>query len=161
MEAGIDIDPKRGFHNLFFRFLVKYSNSSFNGDALVDGGFIGQKLKKQYLLKMNMISPTAYILYSMVRTEKDKLFIGIGGGYNLTNYTSNVYTTTDVNTGETQQKNYYLRLGNWADFHARAGYIFKNRLEINIDRRIDGTFTDFAFISSKNSTTALTACIRF
>lgn len=155
LEGGIDLYNKRGFHNLMFRLLLKYSTIGFNGEAVANGS------KRQYLLKMNMITPAAYILYSIVRTQDSKLYLGVGGGYNLTSYSSNRYVTTDTWAGASSEKDNYLDMGNWVDFHAKLGYTFKDRFEVKLDRRVAGTFTNFIGISAKNVSTNLVVGIRF
>lgn len=161
VEGGLDLFTMRRLQNLFFRIALRYSKNYYNGQAELASFYAGQKEKRVYELQMHMLSPTFYILYTVLHTGYGNVFIGGGTALNITGYTKNTYIVTNLSTNEIAKNEHYLDLSsNWVDMNAKIGYTFK-ALELSLNSRIEGSFTSFAGYHIKNPTTALVATFRF
>jgi hypothetical protein len=146
--VGGDLLANRGLQALFLRFSLHYQTMSYKGRGTTTAQVTNHTQEKQYDLKMSMVSPAVSIFYTVLRSETGKLHVGVGAGYNFTTYRPNTYTTTDTNTGEMRKQENYLDLDNWLDVHGKIGYIVRGRFELQLDTRLDGTFTNFMGVGS-------------
>jgi hypothetical protein len=159
IEAGADIYSKRHFQKLFFKGLLKFSNSNYHGTAekIALGG---QKDKIDYHINMNTVGLSFSLLYSFIRFNHSRIYAGAGAAYDHSFYQSNDYTSTNMTTGEQEHRNYSLE-SNWAEVFLRLGYVYNDKLELSILPKIGGTFANFAFITVKDRSEAFMVTYHF
>src|SRR5437763_5299186 len=103
----------RRFQNLFFRLGVRYANNYYKGSFVAHGLF--NDWKNEYDLNINIFGPEFYVFYTLMKNSRGRFFGGIGGCVNFTKYSKNLYSSTNMSTGENYNTPDYGKFGNWSE----------------------------------------------
>jgi len=160
IEAGVDMIGSRNMQRLFLRVLARYSNAHYDG-TYRRTLFNDHKELREYKLKMHLLTPMAYLCYNLIPIHGSHLYVGVGAGFNITSYQGNTLVITDETTGEVKNQEHLLDLGSWTTWTLRAGFALHNGWELSVDRRMGGTYTNYAMLYSRNPTTFLVLGKRF
>lgn len=164
ITGGMDIVPKRGLNNIFLRGDLRIGNNHMRSvtEREVLNFFPNYVEKNEYALDMIMFTPTLSIAYSFWKKESSQVYVGIGAGLNITNYSKNVYTTTNKSTNVSKVQNDYLDVKNgWSEYNITAGFVVHKKLEAKLVYRISGTYENYLLIDSKAKTVGLLLIHRF
>ncbi|HYH15075.1 MAG TPA: hypothetical protein VD794_07645 [Flavisolibacter sp.] len=163
-SVGGDLFPRRGLKNVFLRTEVRLSNNAYKGDVEVYLPYSppNYKERRTYSLKMTTVTPSLLAGYNVWIKEKSRVYLAAGVGFNIANYSDNVYTTTNLSTEDISVQKNYLELEKlWAEYFISAGVVVNKRIEAKIIYRVLGTFEKYQTVDSKLTTIGLMSAFRF
>ncbi|MGZ5218747.1 MAG: hypothetical protein ACXWC7_01680 [Chitinophagaceae bacterium] len=145
--AGVDIGVARNNQKLILRlelawYGLKYKGLSkpTSGDSMV------------YKLKVNSLSPSVSVLYNLINTQKNKLYVGGGAAFNMCSYPENSLTKKYYYSSTVHNVSPYLKLQKgWVSFHAKAGYLINKKIEIATSTKFGGSFSTDGRLGMKSS----------
>lgn len=154
--VGFDFSAARKFQDWIFRVELAYTSASYKGSGLrkLHAG-ASEYYTTSYELQQTNISPSVSFLYNVVRKDRHKVYLGIGGTYNFAFYGKNRYSRVSRVWEEESWDNYLDHRNGWLGFQGKLGYKFADKWEIGLNSLVWGVFTkhsDFSF--SPNTHTA-------
>lgn len=155
VSAGLDFYSERNLKKLVFRLEFSYSSVKYYGEGM-DKDFYGKDELNEYTIKQNNITPEIAILYNFLRFSKNsRLYAGAGIAFNITGYSANTFTTTNIETDKTSIKEDYLDFEKfWATPQVYIGSVINDKIELGLNVKAMGTFGNFSGISMKNNSFA-------
>lgn len=143
--GGVDIAMSRNLQRVVIRFEVPWYRMQFEGKndpASVDS--------VRYHLSMSSLAPSLTIRYNLLNLPNEKLFLGLGIGYNFTSYKENILHKKYGDFSNVLVRSPHLDLEKaWLGIHAKAGFIMSKRFEIVTTAMFDGSFANFSNFSLK------------
>lgn len=147
LAGGVDIGIARNNQRLFLRlelnwYGLKYSGTSkpSSGDSMV------------YKLKVNTLATSVSVLYNLINSPKNKLFIGGGAAFNMSSYPENSLSKKYYYSPTVQTLSPYLKLHKgWVSFHAKAGYLLMKKVEVATSVKFGGGFSTDGLLGMKPS----------
>ena len=137
--AGVELSSERNFRDLSFRLEVAYSSIGYKVDNLVKSGSAGTDTV-HYEVKQRNITPSAAILYHIVREKKFRYYIGAQFALNISSYPTNELTAKHQFTTYPSHNNNYLSFtNNWPIINIKTGAIINRRWDVGITGSVWGS----------------------
>lgn len=147
--AGVELFSERNFRPLSFRFEVAYSSIGYNLDALVTRSSSGTDTV-HYEIKQRNISPSATVLFHIIRKEKFRYYIGAQFVANLSSWPSNALTAKHQYTTYPTYYSKYLSFNKfWPIINIKTGAIINRRWDVGITGSVWGSNVNTAVMHNK------------
>jgi hypothetical protein len=146
--------------NLVFRAEFSYFSMKFDGSGTVSNNSFTKKAN--YKLKVNTVSPAVSVLYNVLNSPKNKIYVGVGVAGNISSYPENIYSDVPESIGQPYEKSPYFFLEKfWLSTHAKAGWILNKKIELAATTKLDGAFSNFTASSVSASISSLSINYHF
>ncbi|OQP46823.1 hypothetical protein A4H97_04680 [Niastella yeongjuensis] len=137
--AGVELFSVRNFSELSFRLEVAYSSIGYKTDNLVKRSGSGTDTV-HYEIKQRNFTPSATVLYHIVRKEKFRYYIGAQFAVNISRYPANALTAKHQYTTYPSKIDNYLQINNdWPVVNIKTGAIINRRWDVSITANVWGS----------------------
>jgi len=145
--AGVDIGVARNNQKLFLRLELAWYGLKYKGNSKSTSPD-----SMVYKLKVNSLAPSVSVLYNLINTQKNKLYVGAGAAFNMCSYPENSLTKKYYYSSTVHNLSPYLKLQkSWVSFHAKAGYLITKKIEIAASIKFGGSFSTDGRLGMKPS----------
>lgn len=150
VTGGVDFFASRNLQHLFLRAELSFSTLQAGGSGESGNAVAQTAAKNEYSLKQFNITPTVFIMDYFLRSEKVKVFAGIGAGYNFSSYPTQEFTSTNSQTGYVTKADDYPSLEKgWLGVYGRLGATVSSKVDIGVTARFSGSFVNRVYIKQK------------
>lgn len=150
LTGGADFFASRNLQHLFLRLELSLSSLQTEGSGTSNDYATSTTMKNEFSLKQFNITPAIYVMDYFLRTEKVKVFAGIGAGYNFSTYSEHEFTSTNNQTSYvTKADDYPAFEKGWLGLYGRLGAAVSSKLEIGVTARFSGSFVNRIYTKQK------------
>ncbi|NCT75444.1 MAG: hypothetical protein GXC78_12975 [Chitinophagaceae bacterium] len=150
VTGGADFFAARNLQHLFLRLELSLSSLQTEGSGTSNDYATSTTMKNEFSLKQFNITPAVYVMDYFLRSQKVKVFGGIGVGYNFSSYPTHEFTSTNNQTGVvTKPDNYPGFEKGWLGLYGRLGATALSKVDFAVTARFSGSSVNRIYTKQK------------
>lgn len=150
VSGGVDFFAARNLQHLFLRMELSLSSLNTEGTGTSNDYSTSTTMKNEFSLKQFNITPAVFVMDYFLRSQKVKVFGGIGVGYNFSSYPTHEFTSTNNQTGVvTRPDNYPAFEKGWLGLYGRLGATVLSKVDFAVTARFSGSSVNRIYTKQK------------